>query len=684
MKNPGLRFVWFVTLLLVLRPPGGFAASAESPRTSLRQAMAARPADPWPRGRGHVVLGDPGTPEDWKAYLEPGGSFSPAFASFGVSLWIVDNEGRLITTSDALPLNAIAQRWVWPSQPVWPRGSELPGVETTTPHYVATWSLTGPGRSQLHLQTRGTNSLWIMIRSAGPAGAPLRALQRSGDRVFVSDRWAVSLRGRGADLEVAPPGAADPGQTRAPRYFWPAEQPWGYARYRLLTGQEYWLTIEDSVRPPASPLPTVRSRSNLKLDLPDDRFAACLEAQVAQLLMGLVGRETRPGDPNNYPLNWLRDGAYVIAALARSGQMSVARELSLPFAEHDFFGGFGAEADAPGLALWALDEVSARLRDRAFDQALWPHVQRKAALLQQMLETTTPIRQPFVGPVVPAYSNRADLDLVCEPARDGLIVGRMDWHRPLLFVNAVSYLGFQSAARLAERLEQGDAAVPWRRQATALQSAWQRALETAEARNERTYACGLFPSWVVARPETYRSLLEARRRETHDTRDQLRGRPKWTYFNLAEAHQWLLLGQPARPWNDLTWFWAHQASPGLYSWWEGDGEENTFGRWEQARGWVRPEHVTPHYWTAAAMLLLQLDMLTYLDESGPEPILVVGGGIPSAWVEKTLRVQGMSTRLGRVDWEWTKGRMTVRQHDTPVEVRFGAAFPADAPLRLKD
>jgi hypothetical protein len=301
-----------------------------------------------------------------------------------------------------------------------------------------------------------------------------------------------------------------------------------------------------------------------------------------------------------------------------------------------------------------------------------------------MLATEEPLRFPYAGPVVPKYSNRAGLDLVCDPAEDGLIVGRMDWHRPRLYVNAVSYRGLLGAAELADRVDEGDLAENWRGRARELRHAWAMGFETPEVANERTFTCGLYPTWVATDRHAYQAKLRERRLATHDAADQLIERPLWTYFNLAEAHQWLVLGDVRKVWNDLQWFWEEQASPGLFTWWEGRGEENTFHRWEQARGWVAPAHVTPHYWTAAEMLLLQLDMLVLLDESRPEPVIVVGAGVPSAWLEDTLRVQGIKTRLGGVDWEWKKGRMTVHLRGYRGEVVLGPAFPVDADVRIRD
>src|SRR5207237_815796 len=105
-----------------LRRPGLFAAaavvlsqslSAQSPRLEVIHAMLQRPNDPWPGGKGHVVLAVPGCAEASKGYHEPGGSFSPSFGSFGVSIWVTDSAGKIVATSDNLPFDEIQQRLVW-------------------------------------------------------------------------------------------------------------------------------------------------------------------------------------------------------------------------------------------------------------------------------------------------------------------------------------------------------------------------------------------------------------------------------------------------------------------------------------------------------------------------------------------------------------------------------------------
>jgi hypothetical protein len=144
-----------------------------------------------------------------------------------------------------------------------------------------------------------------------------------------------------------------------------------------------------------------------------------------------------------------------------------------------------------------------------------------------------------------------------------------------------------------------------------------------------------------------------------------------------------MLGGLNHVWKNLTWFWDHQASPGLYTWWEGSGEENTFHLWEHVRGWVKPPRVTPHYWTAAEMLLLQLDMLTRVDGSAEEPTLVVGGGIPKTWLDRPMSVRGQPTRLGKVDWTREKKAMHVVVYGDRCVVRLGPAFDANTPITVE-
>lgn len=675
-----LRLIGWMFLLC------SFSSPAQSPRQVVLDAMKEHPDDPWPRGQGHVVLATPGTPEEFKAYLEPGASFSPAFPSFGVSIWIGDADGKRIATSDSIPLEKIEQHFVWP------KDDKSPAVRITTEFYEATWSSGGTGIWKLNLKPK-VPSDWrfmVMIRSVGPAGGELKSLlwdfQSREPMLLINRRWSLSFQSRLRSFDIVDRDETRLTSANFKGIDWRGEESWGYARFNFAPNgpyenHEYDLRIQDNQPVPESPFKVSRVASELCLNLPGKPFVESLNAQAAHLLMGLVGNETRPGDPNNYPLNWLRDGAYEIVALARCGQLNVAKKLCGPFAANDFFGGFGSEADGPGLALWALEEVAGLSADREFDAMAWPHVTRKVALIEEMLAATNAIRKPYAGPIIPKHRDGADLDLVCEAAMDGLINGRMDWQRSVLFVNAAAYRGLVCAVSMAQRTGHLDEAKNWGEKAGQLRAAWNRAFKSGKFQNERNYICALHPMYVVEDPKDFLKSFEPYFNGTHGDSGNLSGTPLWTYFNVAQAHQWLVLGQADTVWRELDWFWEHQASPGLFTWWEGSGEENNFGRWaEMARGWVRPPHVTPHYWTAAEMLLLQLDMLARVDET-MAPTLVIGAGIPKAWLDKPMDVAGIGTRFGKVDWKWREGKLSVNQHGRKLPVKLGAAFPENTELR---
>jgi hypothetical protein len=562
------------TFLLLAMP---IAWALATQREMAQREAAAHPERGWPRGSGHVVYAWPGTAEEQKSYVEPGGSFSPVPRSFGLS----------IEDGDRIPLSQIKQRFAWIS------GEPMPVLVTETPRYHANLLSDRPAHWTILITGTASQSVTISVRSVGPAGGPIFSLKNVRGRLLISDRWVIRLDPPPVSARISEEG--------------PHSEGWYRADVQL--AKKTTVEINDLKFGKVPVLPFATTRAITRLDTADPQFRECLDDQVAHLMMSLVADQTRPGDPLNYPLAWLRDGAYVVVALARAGQVDTAKQLALYFADHDFFGGFGAEADAPGLALWAIGETAGLAHSVKFDERVWEAVRRKAELIHRMHHATATIRHSFDGPAVPAHNARTDLDLVSDATQNGLIIGRTDWHRPVLFVNAVSFMGLNEAARIADRRGRGDLAMRWRQEAVEIRVAWERALNTNEALNERTYISALWPTHIGDQDKAkLRALFEARWAGQRTPDGGFKKLPQWTYFDIAEAHNWLELGDRARAEQTMHWFWHHQASPGLYTWWEGSGRENSFHRWNDVRGWVHPGPVTPHYWTAAEMLLLQLDL----------------------------------------------------------------------------
>ena len=640
------------------------------PRDKVLQEMALRPQDPWPRGEGHMPIGLPGLPEEAKAYVEPGGAFSPGVGSFGLSVWQRQSDGGRVT-SDSLPIEQTNQSFLTSGPGV--------GLRSDTPLYSQTWRQSRPDRWTMELTPR-SRGLELVLRSVGPAGRRINTVERSGEALIINDRWRLTdLSGlRLVDLgSEGEPGWKD--ARRLPDYY-RSGSGWVVARFEVTAPIARLSVVDERPEAAFSDLMTNGAGSGLTLSGVDPRFASALEAQVAQMLMGAVGDEARPGDPTHYPLPWQRDAAYIVSALVSAGRLDAAKILVTDVANKDYFGGFGPEADAPGLGLWAMGVVSRAADDADFDARYWPAVRRKAERIVGMTTAKTTIQADPEGPVLQKFATHPGLRFVAERPVDGLIVGRMDWHHPSMYVTAVSIRGLEEAVRFAKRHGDAEAAENWQAVRSRLLEAYRRGLRQGrEADNDRTLISGLGPTFAAAGEPAFARALEADWARTRTTSGGYVGSTPWTYFEVAKARQWLMLGRPERTWQTLEWFWARSPAPGLYSLWEGDWEEHDAGRWQKTRSWVQPRGVTPHYWSAAEMLLTQTAMLAYYDLAADA--LVVGAGVPESWLSRPFSVSGLITEAGRTDLAWDGSRVTVTLCRPPVPVRLAGAL-SGRPVRV--
>ena len=95
-----------------------------------------------------------------------------------------------------------------------------------------------------------------------------------------------------------------------------------------------------------------------------------------------------------------------------------------------------------------------------------------------------------------------------------------------------------------------------------------------------------------------------------------------------------------------------------------------------------PPHVTPHYWTASEMLLLQLDTLAYVDKTTSIPEIVVAGGIPENWFDQPMSVENLPIEGRLVSWFWDGTALRVEVEGAPIGVRVGPNVPQDADLLM--
>jgi hypothetical protein len=340
--------------------------------------------------------------------------------------------------------------------------------------------------------------------------------------------------------------------------------------------------------------------------------------------------------------------------------------------------------DAPGSAINALTEIALLLDEEEYFQWVWPHIERKLRFIDEMLNATNGIYKPYIGLIVPYLRN--DLkrrELIAIKGDPGLVTGSMDLHFPALYTSAVSFRGLVQAARMARRLNKPEIAERCAQKAASLKAAWLQNFGKEKHEEERNYMISVWPTWVTDKSsEAFVQKFQSFYENIWGNGASPKQRPLWTYFSISFAHQWLFLDRPDRTWQTLNYFWNNQCSPGLYSFWEGNGEENSFHGWDNFRGWLKPKYVTPHYWTASELLLLQLDMLAYFDESNPEPQLVIGAGVPKDWLNNRISMEDYRTKYGTVSWLYENKVLKVRIRNSKASFHARAGTSFDKNIQL--
>ena len=680
---PGRRIVTGVAAVLVVCvalnnwqqfQAATHTATQFTPQRELMTAMMEKdPERPWPRSVGHVPLAVPGSPEGGTAYHEPGGDFSPQLPSFGVSLWLCDATGAPVVVSQTVPIHEITQEFAPSAHPT------IPAITTKTPYYQATWTRLDASRWELRFKNETNHVPVIVLRSVGPAGGPVTALNQEEGKVTVNHRWAVTATPAPDRIAMGDENTAGWMTEQSAVTSWSGEAGWGYARLQFSLGttkpgEEIRVVLSD-LRPPVEIEGYYKQApKRARLALPDPRLQASMNAQITHLMMSLVDDETRPGDPAVFYRAWHRQGAYITAALARAGEPRVSRVLSQFLAMHDFAGGSGPEADAPGLTIWALTESADYIGDKVHDEWLWPHILRKARRIEEMLTAKTPLVEPYTIPAPHDFKHlrQTRTAVLAQPAREGLIVGRVGEEWPSLYVNAVSYRGLVAAAEFAERLGKRQQAARWRTQAQGLLESWQRQ-STHDSMQGSASPVSLR---ALADPSSRRHQLKQLLTTYRPTADHTTSAGQ-----LSQAHQALRQGKPEAVWTVLHRLWGEQASPGLYTWEAAlSSKDEVADGWQYARGWHNELAVTPDYETAALLLLLQQDMLAYLDEQAAEPTVVIGAGITAGWLSQPMAVSNLALPGGSITWQWDGHAMRVTVRGPERAVRLGTAFPPGTSL----
>lgn len=665
----------------------------------------------WNRSDSHIILGVPGSHEAFKTPVEPGNCLSPGVRSYGVSTWVY--VGGTLHAPEEKPLSELAWRY----------------LDGYIPVAIATWQA-GEVRVSSRLFAEGDAGLsdikdyltvelqnptpehveftfYLVIRSFGAGGGPLKSLAYEDGAVHVNGApvifpdqpptgfGALSYASTGSDISVwLRRGELPPSSQVIDESTWAS----GAMAYRVALGPQETQRLEFAfhvhanhhalrwLRPVERPLElAVKERAfterwhNLltaKLDLPDKRFTEAFNVQLSHLYMFTVDDEPRI-TPVSYPLWWLRDGAYVVVALDKGGFHDFAERACKAVAHRDAFGGFGAEGDGPSESIWMLSEHYLLTRSQEYLRAIYPHLERKAELIRRMRYTPTPIKLHSEFRTPECMLN-PESDLLCLPAQDGLIQGRMDHHFPIMWVNGFAYLGLTRAALCAEAL--GLDGSRFEQEAHDLRDALHRSAPALFGKNDRDVNSALWPTgWASKDDALIRERFDEFWNRVRCPGGKHAPELLWTYFEAGQAHNYLLLGQRERAWVSIEHFLSTHIAPGLYTYSEGEKDENSSLLWQRTRGWDRIKYVTPHGWTAAELFLLLRDCLAR--EQGDA--LIIGSGIPAAWMREPFEVRNLPTYFGKASFSFEpKDNVLTVEVETSPSRGVISELPAPVDLRV--
>lgn len=616
------------------------------------------------RGSTHIFLGDPRSDGCDKTVVEPGNVYSPGVWTCGISLWTA--AGRRLASPETIDEKDID--WCFSAKdgfaPVIEARYTMLGVAVH--HRLA--HIGGEGANgadfnevRITPSKKGTDIL-IAVRDVGPAGAKIRSLDWDAGTQTLLVNGSLRLT-----METAAACVIFPADKKfdSPIAIISVRIPNDGSSIRFRTEHGFAGRTYTQFLPEERPFSKVsvsegiaRTETQWKHTLPariiapDERIVRAYEASAQHMLAAMECSLPRIGAVN-YPHFWMRDCVIVLRALDRIGRHDLARIGCDHLAPMYFSGGFGAESDAPGEGVWALAQHARMNSDREWAKTIFPHIEARIAWLKRMLSAKTIIRAVTENRV-PHSINSPGINVLCLPAKHGLIDGRMDGHKPNLYINAWAYAGFSFGAEAAVLAGRNDRAAQWRARAADIDARIAEHL-LPEYGNDRDPIVSPYPTGVLAGQrkalsERFASFYRSKRLDASGRR---RPEKAWTYFEAAQAHNAMLLGLREEAWTTLSGMLDDGAWP-VHAWIEGaagGNEHLPFRNDIGARGWLSEKAHggnMPHNWTSAEMITFIRDMFVRDDGDA----LVLGDGIPSAWLYDgaVFGVSDMPTRYGAVSY----------------------------------
>ena len=368
-------------------------------------------------------------------------------------------------------------------------------------------------------------------------------------------------------------------------------------------------------------------------------FADALRSSLAYMLINRDGPAIEPG-ARSYRRSWIRDGAMIGDALLRMGQPEAVREFLDWFAPYQYADGKvpccvdarGAdpvtEHDSHGELIYAIARYYRATGDRTFLERMWPHVAAAAGYIDSMR------RADSAGIMPPSISHEGYSAKPVHSYWDDFFALR----------------GLTDAADLAATL--GHDPAHFARIRDEFARDLHRSIRATIARDRLDYipgsadlgdydptstSIGITPGGQAsslpadALAHTYdRYLREVRARADSS------GWKAYTPYEMRNIGALVRLGRRADAWELLRILFRGQRPAGWRQWPE------VVYRDSAAPGFLGD---LPHTWVASDYVRSLLDMLAYEREA--DSTLVLGAGVPVAWVNETPGLAVRNLPVGR-------------------------------------
>ena len=404
-------------------------------------------------------------------------------------------------------------------------------------------------------------------------------------------------------------------------------------------------------------------------------LAGTVRTVLANLLINRDGPRIQPGS-RSYDRSWIRDGALTSEALLRFGLPDVAEDFARWYAPFQAPGGFvpccvgrlGAdwtpEHDSHGQLAFLVAEIFRTTGDRAFLAEMWPHVRAAANAIDSLRALPRATARPDT------LSPYAGL-LPASISHEGYSARPMHSYWDGLF----GLLGLKDAAFVADVLGAPEAAGLARRR-DAYAADLRASYPAAMARRGIDYLPGsvelgdfdptsvsvaldpvdagdVLPAGALERTfERYWDFF-VRRRDTDLWTD-------YTPYEWRNVGALVRLGQPERAHEAAAWFLSHRRPAAWHAFAEVVGREPR-----------RPRFLgdIPHGWVGSDFLRAVADLFAYDDRTAAGDRLVLGAGVPLAWLGEgvPVGVAGLRTHEGPLTY-------TLRREDASVVVEIAAGL----------